>query len=43
MSDLAALRGTMSDLSGLLGPKDKIPTHQDTMSDFEIMGDPDHE
>jgi NADH:ubiquinone oxidoreductase subunit F (NADH-binding)/NADH:ubiquinone oxidoreductase subunit E len=43
MSDLAALRGTMSDLSGLLVPKDKVPTHHDTMSDFEIMGDPDHE
>jgi hypothetical protein len=49
ISDFAALRGpigtmgTMSDLSGLLAPKDKIPTHQDTMSDFEILGDPDHD
>ena len=35
--------GPMSDLSGLLAPKGTIPTHQDTMSDFEILGDPDHE
>jgi NADH:ubiquinone oxidoreductase subunit F (NADH-binding)/NADH:ubiquinone oxidoreductase subunit E len=43
ISDLAALRGTMTDISGLPGPKAKIPRHQDTMADFEIVGDPDHE
>jgi NADH:ubiquinone oxidoreductase subunit F (NADH-binding)/NADH:ubiquinone oxidoreductase subunit E len=43
ISDLAALRGTTTDISGLPGLKTKIPSHQDTMSDFEIVGDPDHE
>ena len=41
ISDLAALRGTMTDISGLPGrSKATIPSHQDTMSDFEILGDP---
>jgi NADH:ubiquinone oxidoreductase subunit F (NADH-binding)/NADH:ubiquinone oxidoreductase subunit E len=43
ISDLAALRGTMTGLSGLPGLKGKVPDHEETMSDFEIMGDPGHE
>ncbi len=43
ISDLAALRGTMTDISGLPGLKGKRPDHQDTMTDFEILGDHGHE
>ena len=41
-NDFAALRGsmgTMSDLSGLQPPRDKIPTHHDTTADFYNLSD----
>jgi NADH:ubiquinone oxidoreductase subunit F (NADH-binding)/NADH:ubiquinone oxidoreductase subunit E len=43
ISDLAVLRGMMTDISGLPGLQTKTPRHQDTMSDFEILGEPGHE
>jgi NADH:ubiquinone oxidoreductase subunit F (NADH-binding) len=41
ISDLAALRSMMTDISGLAGLK-KTPSHPETASDFEIL-DPGHE
>jgi NADH:ubiquinone oxidoreductase subunit F (NADH-binding)/NADH:ubiquinone oxidoreductase subunit E len=43
MSDLAALRGTMTDQTGLPGPGRRrvIAEGHETMSDFEISGEPD--
>jgi hypothetical protein len=43
ISDLAALRSMMTDISGLAGLKAKTPTAHETMSDFEILGEPGHE
>jgi NADH:ubiquinone oxidoreductase subunit F (NADH-binding)/NADH:ubiquinone oxidoreductase subunit E len=40
MSDLAALRGTMSDVSGLRVSRPFVPTSEGSMPDFEILGDP---
>jgi NADH:ubiquinone oxidoreductase subunit F (NADH-binding)/NADH:ubiquinone oxidoreductase subunit E len=45
ISDLAALRSMMTDISGLRGTKVPMPTdrERETLADFEILGDPGHE
>jgi NADH:ubiquinone oxidoreductase subunit F (NADH-binding)/NADH:ubiquinone oxidoreductase subunit E len=40
ISDLQALRSMMTDISGLAALKGKLPTHEETMTDFEIQGEP---
>jgi NADH:ubiquinone oxidoreductase subunit F (NADH-binding)/NADH:ubiquinone oxidoreductase subunit E len=42
ISDLAALRSMMTDISGLSGLK-RAPSPTESMSDFEIQADPGHE
>jgi len=43
ISDLAELRGTMTDVTGLPRRRFRPPADSDSMPDFEILGDPAHE
>jgi NADH:ubiquinone oxidoreductase subunit F (NADH-binding)/NADH:ubiquinone oxidoreductase subunit E len=43
MFDLGSQTGTMSDLSGLPGPLKRRQIRPDSVSDFEILGDPHNE